>query len=42
VQIKLFQRWGEDGAYYATCHGEFLENQLFESRQALAASIIEE
>jgi hypothetical protein len=27
---------------YSTCHGEFQEEELFDSREALAAAIIEE
>ena len=41
-QADFFQRFGNCRKMYATCHGEFGEDELFDSREALAAAIIEE
>ena len=41
-QREFWQRFGVAGVKYATCHGEFHEEELFDSREALASAIIEE
>jgi len=40
-QARFFQRFGDCRVMYSTCHGEFQEEELFDSREALAAAIIE-
>ncbi len=41
-QAQFFKRFGSCRVMYATCHGEFGEEELFDSRQALAAAILAE
>ena len=41
-QAALFQRFGVCCVMYATVHGTHDESSLFDSREALAAAIIEE
>jgi len=41
-QVELWQRFGPCRVVYATVHGEHEEATLFESREALAAAILEE
>jgi hypothetical protein len=41
-QREFWQRFGNCRVMYATCHGEFQEEELFDSRETLAAAIIEE
>lgn len=41
-QVEFFQRFGPCRVVYATAHGEHEEATLFESREALAAAILEE
>lgn len=35
-QKALFTPWGDSGIYYSTCHGQFPEDHLYESREAMA------
>jgi len=41
-QVEMWQRFGPCRVVYATVHGEHEEGTLFESREALAAAILEE
>ena len=41
-QKKFFNRFGENCEKYATCHGEFNEDQLFASKQEVVNSLIDE
>lgn len=41
-QAHFFKRFGDCRVMYSTCHGEFHEEELFDSREALASAIIEE
>ena len=41
-QVEMWQRFGPCRVLYATVHGEHEEATLFESREALAAAILEE
>lgn len=38
-QKKFFNRFGKDCIKYATCHGEFFEDQLFASKDELKNAI---
>ena len=38
-QKKFFNRFGKNCVKYATCHGEFFENQLFASKEELKNEI---
>jgi hypothetical protein len=40
-QAQFFKRFGNCRVMYSTCHGEFSEQELFDSRQALASAILE-
>ena len=41
-QKKFFNRFGKNREKYATCHGEFFENQLFISKEEVVNSLIDE
>lgn len=39
-QAELFTPFGPGGTYYATCHGQFREEQVFGTKEELAAALI--
>jgi len=42
VQEKTFARFGNEGVFYATIHGEYSESELYESAEALSKNILED